>query len=397
MKPHVVVVGASLAGLSTVRELRAQGFDGAVTLLGDEQRLPYDRPPLSKEFLSGAVADDALALVDADELDDLDVAFHLGDPAVELAPSTCAVQLASGRRVVADRVVVATGARAVQFPGCAGLRGVHTLRRLDDACALRAALVPGARLVVIGAGFIGSEVAAVSRRLGLEVTVVEALPVPLAAVLGQRMGQVCAGLHEANGVRLLRNSRVVGMRGLDGRVQAVELGDGGVLPADVVLVGIGAAPVTDWLAGSGVVVRDGVCCDEAGRTSIPGVVAVGDVCRRTTRWASTPLRVEHWTHALEQPRDAVAALLGGPEVAVDAARRAPYFWSEQYGRRLQFAGHVEPGDEVVVVEGDPDQYSFVALYRRDGRDVAVLGMDAPRLFTRLRHTLAARATPQAAA
>jgi 3-phenylpropionate/trans-cinnamate dioxygenase ferredoxin reductase subunit len=380
----IAVVGASLAGLSAARALRARSFDGRLVVIGDEPHAPYDRPPLSKDLLAGTSTLEDVALgTAADEA--LDLEWRLGTAAVGLDPSTRSVRLSDGSEVRADGVVLATGARARRLPGTEGLAGVHVLRTLDDALALRADLLAARSLVVIGAGFIGAEVASTARGLGLDVTVVEALPVPLAGPLGAEMGAVCAGLHADHGTRLLTGTGVARLVGAP-RVEAVELADGRRLPADVVVVGIGAVPNVEWLAGSGVPLADGVLTDARGATGLPGVVAVGDCAAVWSAEAGRAVRSEHWTHALEQPATAVAALLGEEP---SGPAPVPYFWSEQYGSRIQFAGSRRDGDAVRVLEGDPAGRSFLAVYEREGRPVAVLGVDQPRLFTRWRRQLRA--------
>ncbi|WP_455351843.1 NAD(P)/FAD-dependent oxidoreductase [Streptomyces sp. SYSU K217416] len=387
----ITVVGASLAGLSTVRALRAEGYDGAITVVGEERHEPYDRPPLSKDFLKGDVDADALSLGDVDEYEDLAVQWLLGERAVRLDSGARTVTLAGGRELRTDAVVVATGASARTIPGTDGLAGIHTLRTLDDAQALRADLLNGLpRVVVIGAGFIGAEVASTAHRLGLQVTVVEALEVPLERALGREMGLVCSALHTDHGVRLLCGTSVAGFTG-NGRVAGVRLVDGRVLPADVVLVGVGVRPATDWLAGSGVSVEDGVVCDAGCASSVPSVVAVGDVARCPNPFTGRHVRIEHWTSATEQAKTAARTLLSGAPGPAPAT--APYFWSDQYRVRIQLAGHVGPGDRPELVEGDLDSRSLAAVYRRDGDPVAVLAMNQPKLFNRLRRTL----TPAAAA
>lgn len=391
----VVVVGASLAGLSAARALRAEGFDGTVTLVGEERHLPYDRPPLSKELLVGSVTPADIALTGAED-DDLALTWRLGRRAAALAPDGRGVVLDGGEELTADGVVLATGARARRLPlpgGEGGRDGVHVLRTLDDALALREDLVEGSRLVVVGGGFIGAEVASSARARGCEVTVVEALATPLAGALGPRMGAVVAALHGDHGVRLVTGAGVAALHGSP-RVEAVELVDGTRLPADVVVVGVGATPALDWLAGSGVAVRGGVLTDARCRTSLPRVVAAGDCAESAGPDGGEPTRTEHWTHALEQPAVAAAALLHGS--AASAYAGVPYFWSEQYGVRIQFAGARRPGDDVRVVDGDLDQRSFVAVYEREGRLTAVLGVDQPRAFTRLRRELRTRARDLAA-
>ena len=391
----VAVVGASLAGLSAVRALRDQGYDGRVVVVGDEAHRPYDRPPLSKEFLSGRVDAAALALEHPGE--ELGAEWLLGSPAVSLAPAAREVVLADGTRLRTDGVVVATGARARRLPSGGDLSGVHVLRTLDDALALRADLVPGARLVVIGAGPIGGEVASTAHALGVQVTVVEALPTPLAGPLGSEMGAVVAGLHERHGVRLLCGVGVQRLEG-DGRVRGVALVDGTLLPADVVVVGIGASPNVEWLAGSGVELANGVVCDAEGRTAVPGVVAVGDCATWHDPRLGRPHRVEHWTAALERPAVAVAGLLGNPQPLAPGGRARgaaspPYFWSDQYGVRLQFAGYAAEADSVTVEQGSVEGADLLAVYRRGELPVAVLGLDQPRLFGRWRRQLTAVPVP----
>jgi NADPH-dependent 2,4-dienoyl-CoA reductase/sulfur reductase-like enzyme len=382
MSRTVAVVGASLAGLSAARALREQSFEGRVVLIGDEVHAPYDRPPLSKEFLAGTATLDDISLGTPDD-EALGLEWRLGTRAVGLDRASRSVQLSDGSEVRADGVVLATGARARRLPGSEGLGGVHVLRSLDDAIALREDLTSGGSLVVIGAGFIGAEVASTARALGLSVTVVEATSVPLAGPVGAEMGAVCAELHADHGTRLLTGARVAGLVGT-GRVSAVELTDGTLLPADVVVVGIGAIPNIEWLAGSGVALGNGVLTDARGLTDVPGVVAVGDCAAAWSVSAERHVRIEHWTHALQQPATAVASLLGA-EGAVPAP--VPYFWSDQYGSRIQFAGSRREDDVVRVVEGSCAERSFLVTYERDGVPVAVLAMNQPRLFTRWRRQL----------
>ncbi|MFF3513286.1 NAD(P)/FAD-dependent oxidoreductase [Streptomyces sp. NPDC002573] len=376
----VAVVGASLAGLSAARSLRRRGYDGRLVVIGDEPHRPYDRPPLSKEFLAGAIGEAELALERDDE--DLQAEWVLGARATGLDRTERAVRLADGREIRADGVVVATGAAARTLPGTEGLAGVYVLRTLDDARALRGDLARGGRLVVIGGGFVGAEVASTAYALGLDVTVVEAAPTPLAGPLGEAMGRVVAALHADHGVPLLCG---VGVKGLSGerRVDSVLLEDGRGVPADTVVVGVGARPCVEWLQGSGIALDNGVKCGADGRTSVAGVVAVGDCANWYDPRTGTHRRVEHWTGALERPDAAVAALLadGATEPGVP---RPPYFWSDQYGVKIQFVGHAAGADSVTVEEGATDDRSFLAVYRRGGRPVAVLGMNQPRLFTRRR-------------
>jgi NADPH-dependent 2,4-dienoyl-CoA reductase/sulfur reductase-like enzyme len=377
----VTIVGASLAGLSAARALRAQSYDGRIVVVGDEKHEPYDRPPLSKDFLLGKATVADLALSTADD-QALDLDWRLGATALWLDPARRAVGLDTGEELVSDGVILATGARARTLRGSA-LVDVHTLRSLDDAVALRADLQKGGPVVVIGAGFIGAEVASVARALGLDVTVVEARPTPLEEPLGQEMGAHVAALHADHGTRLITGVGVVGLVG-GARVRAVRLADGRELSAATVVVGVGATPNVEWLAGS-VDLGPGVRTDAWCATSVPGVVAVGDCASSYNRFAGEVVRLEHWTNALRQPEIAAATLLGrkaNPRLA------APYFWSDQYGVRLQFAGHRRPGDVVEIVDGDVDARSFVAVYRRGERPVAVLSLNQPKLFGRLRRQLA---------
>ncbi len=390
---QVVVVGASLAGISTARALRAQGYDGALTLVGAEPHRPYDRPPLSKEFLAASVEEPELSLEMPGE--DLGITWRLGATAGSLDPARTVVRLEDGDELAADGIVLATGAAPVPLPNTAGLSGVHLLRTIDDARTLREALRPGGRLVVVGGGFIGSEIASTAGQLGLEVTVVEAAELPLVLQLGPQMARVVSGLHAAHGTRLECGVGVAGLVSADGSgqgpVTGVELADGRVLPADVVVVGIGARPVTAWLDGSGVELAPGhrgVVCDAAGATSRPGVVAVGDCSAWYDESSGGPVRVEHWTSAHERGPLAAATLLGLEPPRLRGGT-APYFWSDQYGARIQFAGHARPDDEVTIEEGSAEEGSLLALYRRGGEPVAVLGIDRPRPFTRWRRALGA--------
>ncbi|MFF5208847.1 NAD(P)/FAD-dependent oxidoreductase [Streptosporangium sp. NPDC000396] len=384
----IAVVGASLAGLSAARALRNQGFDGRLTLIGTEWHRPYDRPPLSKEFLAGRLSEADLSLEAEDE--DLGVEWKLGVTAVGLDPRSRSVLLGDGTSERADGIVIATGATARSLPGNGGLDGVHTLRSLDDARALRADLVGGRRLVVIGAGFIGAEVASTARELGLDVTVVEAAPIPFANVLGAEMGTTVASLHGDHGVRLICGVGVRALTGTD-RVNGVLLDDGRTLPADVVLVGIGARPNVEWLEGSGVQLGNGVLCDAAGATNVPGVVAVGDCAAWFDPAVGQHHRVEHWTGALQRPAAAAVTLLSGG-MTVPEPPKSPYFWSDQYDTKIQFVGYARPGDKLVVEEGDVANRSFLAVYYRDDQPVAVLSMNQVRLFTRWRRRIDAVTT-----
>ncbi|MBQ0862204.1 FAD-dependent oxidoreductase [Streptomyces sp. A73] len=389
----ITVVGASLAGLYAARALRTQGFDGRLVIVGDEHHQPYDRPPLSKDFLTGATDQGQLALVDADDTADLYAEWYLGTRATGLDAAGGTVLLDGDRSLETDAVVIATGATPRllpgQEPGDPAHTGVHTLRTLDDAQALREDLARGqARVVVIGGGFIGAEVASSCAMLGHDVTVVEAAPLPLVPQLGDDMAKVCAGLHADHGVTLVAGTGVAGLQGGRGyshhpdspdRVTGVELTDGRLLPADIVVVGIGVRPNTDWLESSGLLLKDGVVCDAGCVGSLPNVVAVGDVARVDGH------RAEHWTSATEQAGIAAQNLLAGSTVATH--RSLPYFWSDQYGVRIQFAGRRLPTDTPRIVEGSADARSFLACYERDGQTTAVLAVNRPRPFMRYRREL----------
>ncbi|KQU34769.1 MULTISPECIES: NAD(P)/FAD-dependent oxidoreductase [unclassified Rhodococcus (in: high G+C Gram-positive bacteria)] len=375
----VLVVGASLAGSTVATALREDGFTGRVTVVGDEPHLPYDRPPLSKAFLQGSAPDPWLV----PEPDALDVDWVLGTPAVGMTGRS--VELADGREVSADVVVIATGARARTLLGADDLRGVHTLRTLDDAAALRSSLATATTMVVIGAGFIGAEVASTAAGLGISVTIVEASTAPLSGPLGLTMAEVCVDLHRANGVTLLLGAAVDSLEGRDGAVTSVLLGDGTVLPADVVVIGIGSIPNTEWAAASGLAVDGGFVTDAQCRTTVPGVYAIGDCARAFDEVLQDHHRSEHWSHAVTQARRVARSIVG----AQPAPSGVPYFWSDQYGSRIQFAGRRQSTDSVRVVEGDPEAGSFVAVYERADDVVAVLAMNNARSFTRMRKSLGA--------
>ncbi|AII10825.1 NAD(P)/FAD-dependent oxidoreductase [Rhodococcus opacus] len=368
----LVVVGASLAGLRAAETARKSGFDGAVTLIGAEPHLPYDRPPLSKACLEPAPdgVPDTTFRTEETLREELGIDLRLGAEATALDPAARIV-LAGHREIRYDALVIATGARARALPGTEHLAGVHTLRTVDDAEAVRARLDAGARTVIIGAGFIGSEVASGARKRGLDVTVVEAQPVPLVRAVGSEMGQACARLHQTNGTDLRCGAGVESIEGA-GSVERVRLTDGTVLDADLVVVGIGADPGTRWLESSGIGLDNGVVCDQYLAAGAPGVYAAGDVARWINPLFGEPMRLEHWTSAAEQAAQAVKNILD--PAAPKAYSTVPYFWSDWYDTRIQFVG-VPSADEVVVVSGDVEAGRFVALYRRDDRVVGALALN----------------------
>ena len=385
---HIVVVGASLAGLRAAEALRDAGYDATLTLVGAERRLPYDRPPLSKQVLSGDWDAERTELRDRAHYEALDLDLRLGRTATALDLAARAVELDGGASVSFDALIVATGAAPRVLPATPDLEGIHTLRTLEDCLAIRRAFDDGGRVAVVGAGFIGSEVAATARGRGLDVTLIEASPVPLVRAVGEEMGRVCAALHDDHGVDLRLGAAVEGFEG-SGRVERVRLSDGTAVDADVVVVGVGVAPSTGWLESSGLALRDGVVCDATCATSAPGVYAAGDVARWRNPLFDDEMRVEHWTNATDQGRAAALNLLAGPAESTPFAP-VPYFWSDQYGVKIHFVGHVRPDDEVRVVHGSIDDRRFVALYRHDARLVGALGFDRPGLVMACRRLIAER-------
>lgn len=376
----LAIVGSSLAGLSAARAARAEGFDGRLVLVGDESHRPYDRPPLSKDFLSGKIGLDALRLEDDDE--DLAAEWILGKRAAALDLRERAVVLEDGQRVHADAVVLATGSTARTLPQLAGFENVHTLRTIGDALRLRADVRPGSRLLVVGAGLIGAEVASTARAAGADVVLLAGSGVPLSRSVGAQMGAVLAGLHAANGVELVRGQAIAAVRADGGRVRSVELTDGRVVEADAVLVAVGGEAATDWLAGSGIKVADGVVCDDHGRTGIPGVAAVGDCAAWYDPHLGRTHRLGHWNAALAQPARAIRALLGTPDA--EPAPTLPYFWSDQYGIRIQFSGHAELADRIEIEAGEAADHSFLAAYYRGDEPVGLLSSAQARLFAKRR-------------
>ncbi|MCX2730205.1 FAD-dependent oxidoreductase [Saccharopolyspora sp. NFXS83] len=373
----VLVVGASAAGLSTVEALRRGGHAGPVTVLGAERHLPYDRPPLSKKVLAGEWEPDRARLRPDSALSALDAEFVLADAAVGFDAATRTARTASGRELSADAVVLATGVRPRTLPGADGLDGVHVLRTAEDSMALRADLVAASRLVVVGEGVLGAEIAATARAMGLDVTMAGPQPAPMAGLLGPLVSGRLAALHAERGVELRLGTGVEGVTG-EHRVTGVRLDTGEVLPADVVVVAIGAVPETEWLAGSGLELDDGVVCDSRCRAA-PGVYAVGDVARWWDERLDSLVRLENRTHATEQAGVVAANILGADR----AYSPVPYFWTDQHDVKIQVHGTLPPNAEVSVVDGDLDGGRFVARYRQDGRTTGVLGWNMAKQ-TRIR-------------
>ncbi len=391
----VVVVGASLAGLRAAEEIRHQGHAGPVVIVGDEHHPPYDRPPLSKQLLAGTWDVDRVHHHTPDNLDALGFELRLGRRAISLDTDARTVHVEDGGSIHYDGLIVATGASPRPLPGTEDMPTVRTLRSLDDCLGIRTDLEAageGARVVVIGAGFIGSEVAATCHGLGASVTVVEALPTPLSRVLGEQMGAACAGLHQAHGVTLRTGvgvDRLTSSPG-SGTPVVVHLADGTSLDADVVVVGIGVTPSVEWLDGAGLALDNGVVCSES-LFAADRVVAAGDVARWDHPTLGEQLRVEHWTNAAEGGAAAARNLLAGSAAAVPYDP-IPFFWSDQYQTKIQVIGLPGPDDEAVVVEGSVEEGKLVALYRRGDRLRAVLAFSRPRHLMTYRPLLAAGAS-----
>ncbi|WP_326565280.1 FAD-dependent oxidoreductase [Amycolatopsis rhabdoformis] len=379
---RIVIAGGGLAGVSVCRELRARGFGGEVVLLDREAGLPYDRPPLSKQLLKGTAEPEDILLPDAARLAEYEVDHRAGVTVSGLGDRV--VALADGAEVPFDGLVIATGAAARRVPGQPDVAGIHPLRTLADALALRGHLATARDLVVIGGGFIGLEVAAAAVGQGVATTVVERDEVPLAHAIGPVAGGWMTDLHRDHGVRFACGTEVSGFTVTDGRVRGVDLADGEHLPADVVVVGVGAAPVTGWL-GDAVPVADGVVCD-AGLRAAPRIYAAGDVARwQHPRFGS--IRAEHWTTAVDHARTVATNLLAELETGVPGGKEAaevPYFWTDQYDTKLQLAGWAGGHDRREVVED-----GRALLYGRGNRLVAALALNRPAFVARHRRAIAA--------
>jgi len=380
---HVAVVGASLAGVRACGALRADGFDGRITLVGNEPHHPYDRPPLSKKVLAGEWDVDRIALVRPDELDTLALDLRLGVPAVSMSVASRTVGLADGSTIEFDGLVVATGSGTRRLPGQLEDPFVVELRTLDDSLALREMVAAGnSRLTVIGAGFIGLEVAATARLLGNEVTVLEGLPAPLIRGLGPEMGIAVTTIHGDHGVDIRCGVRVHGIDRVGNELLVrVEIdGEHHDVPSDIVVVGIGVAPNTAWLADSGLQLRDGVVCDETLNAGFDRIYAAGDIARWPNGlFDNEEMRVEHWTNAAEQGLAAGRNLLAvsrGEEPEPYAP--VPFFWSDQYKTRIQFLGRAAGDDDIRIVKGSVAERAFLALYGKGGHLRGALGLGMPK-------------------
>jgi NADPH-dependent 2,4-dienoyl-CoA reductase/sulfur reductase-like enzyme len=374
----VLIVGGGLAAQRCAETLRRRGYEGAVRMVCAEPDPPYDRPPLSKELLAGAVEEEAVAYRPTWWYEEKQVELLLGARAEALDPAARTVTLDSGAELGYGKLLIATGSAARRLPFLAGFENVHALRTLADARRLREELVPGARLAIVGAGFIGQEVAATARKLGVEVTMIEALPTPLAPILGEELGTWFAELHRGEGVRVLTGAMLESARGRAGRVEELVLGDGTKVACDAALVGVGTVPATEWLRGSGLDEK-GVRTDTAGRTCLPGVFAAGDASVPFDPRFGNHARTEHWDAAAWQGAAAAKAMLG----EYPGTPPLPSFWSDQYGLRIRYVGHAHHSD-AVVVEGEPGERDFEATFTRSGVPVAGLTVGRPRAIPALK-------------
>jgi 3-phenylpropionate/trans-cinnamate dioxygenase ferredoxin reductase subunit len=383
MTKRIVIVGGGLAAARTAEQLRRSEFDGAITIVSDEVHLPYDRPPLSKQVLQGELDDTVLK--PREFYEENDITLLLGSAARTLDTAGQTVTVESGATLEYDELVIATGLVPRRIPSFPDLPGIHVLRSFDESMALREEAGSARRAVIVGAGFIGCEVAASLRGLGVDVVMVEPQPEPLASVLGEQIGALISRLHRAQGVDLRTAVGVDAVVG-EGRVEKVVLTDGTEVDTDLVVVGIGSRPATDWLDGTGVEVDNGVVCDRVGRTSVEHVWALGDVAS----WQDVTghqARVEHWSNVAEQARVLVPAMLG-KDVPTDLVV-VPYFWSDQYDVKIQCLGEPEADDTVHVVSDDGRK--FLAYYERDGVVAGVVGGGMPGAVMKTRGKIAAGA------
>ena len=385
---HVIIVGAGLGGLRSAQQLRQVGYHGRISLVGAETHLPYDRPPLSKQLLAGEWEPDRVYLTDEEALTSLGVELYLGKPAIALRPG--AVELADGTVLRGGAIVLATGAAARRLPGQPD--HVFCVRNLDDSLRLRAALRDAESLLVVGAGFIGAEVASTALDLGISVTMLEAQPVPLSRVLGERVGHMCARLIHESGVDLRTGVSITRFAdALDSPV-TLELADGSLVRADVAVVGVGAEPNLDWIGDIGLDVSGGLLCDSAGQViGLESVWALGDIASWRDETYGAHHRHEHWTAATEQ-----AAAVARSMVGVEPPRAtAPYVWSDQFGCKIQVLGRPDLADSLTALHGEgllggPAKSTIVG-YLGKGELLGVVGFSAARLFNRYRPLVLNRA------
>ena len=371
-----------MAAARTAEQLRRSEYTGPITIVSDEDHLPYDRPPLSKEVLRAETDD--VTLKPAEFYAENDITLQLGSAAQSVDTAAKTLKLADGSDVAYDELIIATGLVPRRIRAFGDLAGIHVLRSYAESMALREHAERAQRAVVVGAGFIGCEVAASLRKLGVEVTLVEPQPTPLASVLGEQIGALVTRLHQAEGVDVRCGIGVSEVRGAD-KVEQVVLGDGTELDADLVVVGIGSQPAVEWLEGSGIALDNGVVCDEVGRASSAGVWAIGDVASWRDH-VGGQVRVEHWSNVADQARALVPAMLGQESAPVVSV---PYFWSDQYDVKIQCLGEPEADDVVHVVEDDGRK--FLAFYERNGVVVGVVGGGMPGKVMKARGKIAAGA------
>jgi 3-phenylpropionate/trans-cinnamate dioxygenase ferredoxin reductase subunit len=372
-RPSFVIVGASLAGAKAAQALREEGFDGRITLIGDEPHRPYERPPLSKEYLQGKSERENVFVHPQGWYAEHDVDLQMGVAVVAIDRDAKHIALADGRRIPYDKLLLTTGSspRALKLPG-AELAGVHYLRRIEDCEQIKAAFDRGARVGIIGAGWIGLEAAAAARDAGLDVTVLEQAELPLVRVLGRQIAQVFADLHRAHDVDLRLDQQVAEITGANGAVTGIRLADGSETPADVVLVGVGITPNTGLAVASGLAVDNGITVDEHLQTADPDVFAAGDVANAYHRFLGRRIRVEHWANALNQPATVAKSMLG-QHASYD---RLPYFYTDQYDLGMEYTGYADPdGFDQVVVRGDAAAGEFIAFWLREGRVLAGMNVN----------------------
>jgi NADPH-dependent 2,4-dienoyl-CoA reductase/sulfur reductase-like enzyme len=376
----VVIVGGGLAAQRASETLRRDGYDGALRVIAREPHTPYDRPPLSKEFLAGEVDERALEFRPQPWYGEHDVELLLGERATGLDAPRREVQLAGGGRVAFEQLLIATGGAPRRLAGTERYENVYELRTRDDARALREALFTRPRLAVIGAGFIGQEVAATAKRLGATVTIIEAAPTPLAGILGPRLGEWFADFHRREGIKLVLSARIARFHGARA-VEAVELQHGRRIECDLLVVGIGTEPATSWLRDSALD-QGGVRVDAAGRTAIPGIFAAGDVSAQFEPCRNGYVRTEHWEAAAHQGASAARAMLG----LQTPAAAPPSFWSDQHGVRIQFVGDTYGADRLEI-GGQPAARDFTALFTHNDRPVAALLVGRPSALPELRQLI----------
>jgi len=394
MLRSVVIVGGSLAGLTTAEMLRRLGFDGAIVIVGEEVHPPYDRPPLSKQVLSGQWQPEKANLRRPEQLTSLGLDFRHG-------VSATGVDLADGRLTLSDReqlrydaLVVATGLRPRRLPMFDGMAGVHVLRTLDDCVALKQDLAPGRRVVVIGAGFLGTEIASTVRKIGADVTLIDVVSEPLTLQLGPELGRLVADLHLRNGVQARLGVGVADARATNGRVSSIALSDGTRIETDLVVLAIGTVPATEFLDGSGLDLAGGLVCDATCRAAA-NVFAAGDVARWPYPPAGGMVRVESRTNAVEQAQ-VVARNILAREGESQEYSPITFGWTDQYDVKIQIYGHRAPASDFCLLEGSAEEDKFVGAFRHEGKITAVVGWNSPRALRNYRAVVHADADPSLA-